>query len=274
MTGALQGHEGSQVAPGQPDPWHVAVVTIFPEFFEAFFQTGLLGKAMAAGRMRESRVTPRDFTTDVHRSVDDAPFGGGAGMIMKPEPLAAALGAAKALVPAGSPALLLSPQGVPFCQARARALAEAPGLVLLCGRYEGVDDRVRQHLVDDTISIGDFVLSGGEVAAMAVIEAISRLLPGVLGNAASVEEESFTAGLLEYPQYTRPAVWEGWPVPDPLRSGDHERIRQWRLSQALWRTRETRPDLLGLRPVTPEEDALMALYPPVWRGLPEDGGGE
>ena len=159
--------------------------------------------------MREVRLNPRDHAHDVHRTVDDAPFGGGAGMIMKPEPLAATLRDARALAPPGSPCVLLSPQGAPFTQARARALAEGAGLVLVCGRYEGVDDRVRQHLVDEEISIGDFVLSGGEVASMVVIEAVTRLLPGVLGNAASAEDESFMSGRLEYPQYTRPAVWEG-----------------------------------------------------------------
>lgn len=254
----------------QDAPWQVALVTIFPELFDPFFGTSLLGKAVEAGRVRYRAISPRDYTHDVHRSVDDAPFGGGAGMIMKPEPLAAALADARSAVPAGAPSVLLTPQGRPFTQARARALAEAPGLVLLCGRYEGVDDRVRQHLVDDEISIGDFVLSGGEVAAMVVIEAVTRLLPGVLGNAASPEEESFTAGLLEYPQYTRPAVWEGHEVPEVLRSGDHERIRQWRLAQALWRTREARPDLLDRRPVTPEEERLMARFPPAF-GLPGEG---
>jgi len=246
-------------------PWHVVVVTIFPELFDGFFQVGLLGKALSAGRLRESRISPRDFTSDVHRTVDDAPFGGGVGMIMKPEPMAAALRAARDRAPEGSPCLLLTPQGSPFTQERAVALAEAPGLVLMCGRYEGIDDRIRQHLVDDVVSLGDFVLSGGEVAAMAVIEAVSRLLPGVLGNAESILDESYNAGVLEYPQYTRPAAWEGHAVPEILRSGDHEKIRRWRRAQALWRTRETRPDLFHVRPVSPDDERLMAEYPPAWR---------
>lgn len=245
-------------------PFQVVVVTLFPELFEPFFATSLLGKAVESGLVREVRLNPRDHAHDVHRTVDDAPFGGGAGMIMKPEPLAATLRDARALAPAGSPCVLLSPQGAPLTQARARGFAEGPGLVLLCGRYEGVDDRVRQHLVDEELSIGDFVLSGGEVASMVVIEAVTRLLPGVLGNAASPEDESFMSGLLEYPQFTRPATWEGHEVPEILRSGDHARIREWRLAQALWRTREVRPDLLLLRPPTPEEQRLMERHPPAW----------
>lgn len=247
-------------------PWRVAVVTIFPELFDPFFATSLLGKAVESGLVMEARLNPRDHAHDVHRSVDDAPFGGGAGMIMKPEPLAATLRDARAWVPEGSPCVMLTPAGVPFTQAHARALAAGPGLVLLCGRYEGVDDRVRQQLMDLELSIGDFVLSGGEVAAMAVIEAVTRLLPGVLGNTASPEEESFTAGRLEYPQYTRPAEWEGHEVPDILRSGDHARIREWRIAQALHRTREMRPDLLCKLPPTPEEERCVARHTPAWIG--------
>ncbi|MDY0003169.1 MAG: tRNA (guanosine(37)-N1)-methyltransferase TrmD [Polyangia bacterium] len=245
-------------------PYQVCLVTIFPELFDAFFTTSLLGRAIEADLVREIRLNPREHVHDVHRTVDDAPFGGGAGMIMKPEPLAATLRDARTRVPAGSPCILLSPQGAPFSQSRAQALAGSHGMVLLCGRYEGVDDRVRQHLVDEEISIGDYVLSGGEVAAMAVLEAVIRLVPGVLGNAESPREESFVTGRLEYPQFTRPASWEGHEVPEILRSGDHERIREWRLSQALWRTRQVRPDLFALRPPNPEEARLMERYPPVW----------
>ena len=251
-----------------PSCWTVAVITLFPELFDPFFETSLLGKAVSAGRLREYRVDPRDFTHDVHRTVDDAPFGGGAGMIMKPEPLTAAIRQARGLAPAEAPVLLLTPQGPPLTQRRVERYARLPGVVLLCGRYGGVDDRIRQTLVDEEVSIGDYVLSGGEVAAMVLIEAVSRLLPGVLGNQASAEDESFAQGLVEYPQFTRPAEWEGWAVPEVLRSGDHARIRQWRRAQALWRTRATRPDLWAALTLSAEDRTLMERFPPV------DGSGE
>ena len=245
--------------------WHVAVVTIFPELFDSFLAGSLLGKAVGAGRIREHRITPRDYTHDVHRTVDDAPYGGGAGMIMKPEPMAAAIRDARAAVPEGAPCVLLAPQGRPLDQTTVERLAQAPGLVLVCGRYEGIDDRIRQTLVDEEISLGDFVLSGGEVAAMVVVEAVSRLLPGVLGNAESSVEESFAQGLLEFPQFTRPPEWEGHAVPEILRSGDHARIREWRRAQALHRTREFRPDLWARLPAEARDEAGMAKHPPAWR---------
>ncbi len=263
----------TDAVPGDPTEdalWHVALVTIFPEMFDSFLASSLLGKAIAAGRIRERRITPRDYTHDVHRTVDDAPYGGGAGMIMKPEPLAAAIRDARQAVPAGAPCVLLSPHGEPLGQPLVETLAAAPGLVLVCGRYEGIDDRVRQTLVDREISIGDFVLSGGEIAAMVVMEAVSRLLPGVLGNAESAVEESFAAGLLEYPQYTRPPEWEGHAVPEVLRSGDHARIRQWRRAQALWRTRRARPDLWDALELEDGDRALLERYGPAW----ESEGGE
>ena len=244
-------------------PFGVVTVTLFAEMFDSFLSASLLGKAIQSGRVVERHVDPRDYTADVHRSVDDAPYGGGAGMIMKPEPLSEAIACARSLAPEGSPAIMVTPQGRPFTQAVAAELAQGAGMVLVCGRYEGMDDRVRQRLVDREISIGDYVLSGGEVAAMVVIEAVTRLLPGVLGNAESPREESFAAGLLEYPQFTRPAEWQGLAVPDILRSGDHAKIRDWRRAQSLWRTRSCRPDLYAALSVTQDDERLMETYPPL-----------
>jgi tRNA (guanine37-N1)-methyltransferase len=197
----------------------------------------------------------RAAATDPHRSVDDAPFGGGAGMVLMPEPLFAAVEAAAP----PRPLLYLSPAGRRFDQPVAHELADREGFSLLCGRYEGVDERVREHLVDDELSIGDYVLGGGEVAAMVVLEAVTRLVPGVMGNDASAEEESFSDGLLEHPQYTRPAEFRGWPVPEVLRSGDHARIARWRRAQALARTVARRPDLIeGRGGLTDEDRRLLA----------------
>lgn len=247
-------------------PYGVVLITLFPEMFDSFFRASLLGKATDAGIVLEHRVDPREFTNDVHRTVDDAPFGGGAGMIMKPEPMAAAIARARDLAPAGAVCALLTPQARPLDQQRAEGLARAPGLILVCGRYEGVDDRIRSQ-VDEAISIGDYVLSGGEVASMVVVEAVTRLLPGVLGNAASPQEESFAQGLLEYPQYTRPARWEGREVPEVLRSGDHARVCAWRRAQALHRTRALRPELFARLDLDDADRRLMKEHPPV-----EDGG--
>jgi tRNA (guanine37-N1)-methyltransferase len=188
----------------------------------------------------------REHAAGRHRVTDEPPFGGGGGMILKPEPLAAAVDALRA--EGTEPhVILLGPAGRRFSQAVARELARRPRLILLCGRYEGVDERVRDHLVDGELSVGDFVLAGGEVAAMAVLEAVGRLVPGVMGNAESADEESFADGLLEYPQYTRPAEFRGWGVPEVLRSGDHGRVARWRRAQALARTLERRPDLIDAR---------------------------
>jgi tRNA (guanine37-N1)-methyltransferase len=219
------------------------VVTLFPEMFASVLGAGVLGRAVAAGLVEVHCTNPRDFATDRHRSVDDAPYGGGVGMVMRPEPLVAAV---EAVVAARGPAhrVLLSPAGAPLTQARVRALAETPRLLLVCGRYEGVDERVRQLVIDEELSVGDFVLSGGELAAMAVIDAASRYVPGVLGEPASTEEESFSAGLLEAPCYTRPAEFRGLAVPEVLLSGHHERIRAWRAAEARARTERVRPDLL------------------------------
>jgi tRNA (guanine37-N1)-methyltransferase len=235
----------------------VDVFTIFPNLVQPWTRASLLGKA-AAERLLELRVHDlRSGASDPHRSVDDAPFGGGAGMVLAPEPLFAAVEA----VDPPRPLLLLGPGGRRFDQACAGELAGLGGFSLLCGRYEGVDQRVADHLVDGELSIGDFVLAGGEIAALAVIEAVARLVPGVMGNAASAFDESFTGGLLEYPQYTRPADFRGWAVPEILRSGDHERVARWRRAQAIARTLERRPDLVAARGgVTDEERDLLAEF--------------
>lgn len=221
----------------------IDVFTIFPTMVEAFFGESLLGKAQAKGVLDLRVHDIRASTTDVHRSVDDLPFGGGAGMVLTPEPVFTAVEA----VQPPRPLLLLSPGGRRFDQSVAHELAPTDGFSLLCGRYEGVDQRVVDHLCDGELSIGDFVLGGGEVAAMVVVEAVARLVPGVMGNAESATDESFTSGLLEYPQYTRPASFRGHDVPEVLRSGDHGRVDRWRRAAALHRTATHRPDLLHAR---------------------------
>lgn len=219
------------------------LVTIFPELFDSFLGSGLVKRAVQAGLIDVERVNPRDWAKDKHRSVDDAPYGGGSGMVMRPEPLVATLEALDSARGGTTRRVLLTPQGRPFRQADARRLAEEPCLTMVCGRYEGVDERVRDRM-DEEISLGDFVLLGGEVAAMAILEAVSRLIPGVLGNMSSVEEESHVSSLLEYPQYTRPADFRGERVPDVLLSGDHGAIARWRREQAIRRTLARRPELL------------------------------
>ncbi|MGQ0803546.1 MAG: tRNA (guanosine(37)-N1)-methyltransferase TrmD [Actinomycetota bacterium] len=236
---------------------NVDVFSIFPEYFEGALGASLLGRARELGLVGVRVHDPRDWTTDRHRRVDDAPFGGGAGMVLAPEPLFAAVEAVEPV----RPLLLLSPAGERFDQDRARALATGPGFSLVCGRYEGVDQRVADHLCDGELSVGDYVVAGGEAAALVVIEAVARLVPGVMGNEESSGDESFShADLLEYPQYTRPAAFRGWDVPEVLRSGDHERIARWRRVQALRRTRERRPELLA-RELTAEERALLEEFP-------------
>ncbi|HEY8525120.1 MAG TPA: tRNA (guanosine(37)-N1)-methyltransferase TrmD [Acidimicrobiales bacterium] len=238
----------------------IDVFTIFPDMVDDFAGRSLLGKARAAGTLDIRVHDLRSCATDPHRSVDDAPFGGGAGMVLMPEPLFAAVEA----VDPPRPLYYLSPAGRRFDQSVARELAALDGFSLLCGRYEGVDERVRQHLCDGELSIGDYVLAGGEVAAMVVIEAVGRLVPGVMGNQASAEDESFSpgsSGLLEYPHYTRPANFRGWEVPAVLRSGDHGRIARWRRAQALRRTLRHRPDLIEARGgLTAEDEALLAEF--------------
>jgi tRNA (guanine37-N1)-methyltransferase len=242
----------------------IDVFTIFPALVDGFAGDGLLGRARRAGVVDLRVHDPREHTTDVHRSVDDTPFGGGAGMVMRPEPVFAAVEAADP----PRPLYLLAAGGRRFDQAMAHELAARPGFSLLCGRYEGVDERVAEHLCDGELSIGDYVLNGGEAAALVVIEAVARLVPGVMGNEASGEEESFSDGLLEHPQYTRPSSFRGWEVPEVLRSGDHGRIARWRRAMSLARTVARRPDLVAARGgLTPEEQAILAElgdvpYPP------------
>jgi tRNA (guanine37-N1)-methyltransferase len=222
------------------EPLRVDVVSLFPEMFEPL-KHSIIGRAIEAGQLTIRYVNPRDFTSDRHRTVDDYPYGGGPGMVMKPEPIFLAV---ESVVRPDSAVILMSPAGRVFSQRIAAELAARPHLILICGHYEGVDERVRQHLVTDEISIGDYVLTGGELAAMVVIDAVARLLPGVLGHAESAGDESHSSGLLEYPQYTRPPEFRGWPVPDRLLSGHHAEIRKWRRRQALELTAARRPDLM------------------------------
>jgi len=232
----------------------IDVITIFPDMVEDFAGRSLLGKARQNGLLDVRVHDLRAGTDDPHRSVDDSPFGGGAGMVLMPEPIFRVVEEQEP----PRPLLLLGPAGRRFDQLAARQLAGLDGFTLLCGRYEGVDARVRDHLVDEEVSIGDYVLGGGEVAAMVVLEAVGRLVPGVMGNEASATDESFSHGLLEHPQYTRPASFRGWEVPEVLRSGDHGRVARWRLAQALQRTRRLRPDLIEARGgLTEDEEALL-----------------
>jgi tRNA (guanine37-N1)-methyltransferase len=236
------------------------VVTLFPEMVSAVTRFGVVGRAVDRGILALDCLNPRDFTTDVHRTVDDRPYGGGPGMVMKYEPLAAAIEAARQAMPEDAPVICLSPQGVVFDQSRARRLAEMRGLVLLAGRYEGIDERLIESLVDEELSLGDFVLSGGEIAAMAVVDAVARLMPGVLGDDASAEQDSFMDGLLDYPHYTRPEEVAGMRVPEVLLSGDHAKIARWRQKQALGRTFERRPELVEKLDLDDSQQALLAEY--------------
>lgn len=221
----------------------IDVFTIFPDMVSSFAGASLLGRAQERGLLQVGVHDLRAQTTDPHRTVDDAPYGGGAGMVLMPEPIFAAVEA----VEPPRPLFLLDPGGRRFDQAMARDLAATEGFSLLCGRYENVDQRIREHLVDGEISIGDYVLAGGEVGAMVILEAVGRLVPGVMGNDQSATEESFSEDLLEYPHYTRPADFRGWTVPDVLRSGDHARVTRWRRAQAIARTLRHRPDLIERR---------------------------
>jgi len=217
----------------------ITVITIFPGYFSSPLATGIVGRAIEAGHLDVATVDLRDYTEGVHRQVDDAPYGGGAGMVMMIEPLA------RALEPlAESTRVLMTPAGDPLNQQMLDRFATIDHLTLVCGRYEGVDERVVEHFIDEEVSVGDFVLPGGEAAALTLIEGIARLIPGVLGNDQSIEGESFRNSLLEEPHYTRPADYRGWKVPDILLSGDHGRIEEWRAAQRLERTRQRRPDLL------------------------------
>jgi tRNA (guanine37-N1)-methyltransferase len=235
----------------------IDVFTIFPAAVAGFASEALLGKAQERGLLDLNCWDLRADTTDPHRTVDDAPFGGGAGMVMKPEPLFATV----ERIDPPRPLLALGPGGRRLDQGYAEELASLDGFSLLCGRYEGIDQRVHDHLVDGEVSVGDYVLAGGEVAALVVIEAVTRLLPGVMGNDQSALDESFSHGLLEHPQYTRPADFRGWEVPEVLRSGDHARVARWRRAQSLARTVRDRPDLIDARGgLTDDDRAVLAEF--------------
>jgi tRNA (guanine37-N1)-methyltransferase len=234
----------------------ILVLTIFPEMFEGLWSHGMVRRAIEQRAISAAAINIRDFTADRHHVTDDRPYGGGSGMVMKPEPLSAAIRHAQQTAP-DARTILMSPQGRVFNQAAARELAGGEGLILVCGRYEGVDDRLCHELIADEISIGDYVLTGGEIAAMAVIDAVTRLVPGVLGGEDSAERDSFSDGLLEHPHYTRPPVFEGAAVPEVLLSGHHGHIEGWRLEASLLRTLVNRPDLLQQREFTAQEAEIV-----------------
>lgn len=232
------------------------VLTIFPGMFDAFASHGIIRRAIESGRVTIDATDIRDFAEGRHRVTDDRPYGGGSGMVMKPEPLAGAIRTAQKASP-GSTTILLSPQGRRFDQREARGLARGKGIIFVCGRYEGVDERVYEHYIDDELSIGDYILTGGELAAMVVMDAVTRLIPGALGNEDSPESDSFSDGLLEHAHYTRPRQFEGESVPDVLLSGHHGDVEQWRLESALIRTFLKRPDLLENRRFSPAEKCIL-----------------
>ena len=238
----------------------IDVITLFPEMFSAVSEYGITRRAVKQGLLQLHCWNPRTYTEDRHQTVDDRPFGGGPGMVMKVAPLERALFEAQAAVTQKARVIYLSPQGTPFTQSAARSLAQAERLVLIAGRYEGIDERFITRYVDEEWSIGDYVLSGGELPAMVMIDALTRLLPGALGHSDSAEEDSFSDGLLDCPHYTRPEVYEGKRVPEVLLSGNHEHIRRWRLQQSLGRTWERRADLLDCRSLSGEEQRLLDEY--------------
>jgi tRNA (guanine37-N1)-methyltransferase len=232
------------------------ILTLFPEMFSSPFQESILAKAIDKGLIKVRTINIRDFALDKHRVVDDTPYGGGQGMVMKVEPIAQAIEQVKSEAPSVR-TIYLTPEGKPLNQERVRELASRPHLILLCGRYEGVDERARELFIDEEISIGDYVLTGGELAAMVLIDAVSRLLPGVLGSDRSAEEDSFFNSLLEYPQYTRPSSFRGHDVPEILLSGNHQAISHWRRREALRRTWMRRPDLLDKAPLSEEDKRIL-----------------
>lgn len=244
----------------------IDVVTLFPEWVRSVAECGVTGRAHESGRLSLHTWDPRDETRDVHRTVDDRPFGGGPGMLMQVEPVRAALRRACAAAPAGARRIHLGPQGRPLNQRALRDMASSPGLVLLCSRYEGVDERILETDIDEEWSLGDFVISGGELAAMVVIDGVVRLLPGVVGDEQSVDDDSFTDGLLEGPQYTRPDEIDGQRVPSVLLSGNHRAIAAWRRKQALGRTWLRRPDLLEGRELEPADRRLLEEFIAEHRG--------
>ncbi len=236
---------------------HIGVISLFPEMVSTIAEYGVVGRARQRKLVALQIENPRDYTDDVHRTVDDRPYGGGPGMVMKFEPLAKALQAARVSSPEGSPVVYLSPQGRVFDQGEAQRLAAMPGMILLAGRYEGIDERLIEAHVDEELSLGDFVLSGGEIAAMAVADAVVRLLPDVLGDDESAAQDSFTEGLLDCPHYTRPELVDGRTVPEVLLSGDHAKIARWRMKQSLGRSYLRRPDLLDKLELNDEQRVLL-----------------
>ncbi|MGI9258620.1 MAG: tRNA (guanosine(37)-N1)-methyltransferase TrmD [Gammaproteobacteria bacterium] len=237
--------------------YRIGVVSLLPEIIAPVGQHGVVGRACERGLLTIAHTSPREFATDRHRTVDDRPYGGGPGMVLKYEPLRDAIRSARSELPSDCPAFVLSARGRPFDQSLARDLAAGPGILLVAGRYEGVDERIVQSEVEEELSVGDYVLSGGELAAAVVIDAVARLLPEVLGHEDSCDEESYMTGLLEYPQYTRPEVVDGLRVPEVLLRGDHAEIRRWRLKRALGDTWRRRPDLLRERELSSEEKELL-----------------
>ena len=238
----------------------IGVISLFPEMFRAITEHGVTGRAVKSGLLQIECWNPREFTHDKHRTVDDRPYGGGPGMLMMVQPLRDAIHAAKQAAGDGAKVIYLSPQGRKLTQAGVTELATNQTLILVAGRYEGIDERVIQTEVDEEWSIGDYVLSGGELPAMTLIDAVSRLVPGVLGDQASAEQDSFTDGLLDHPHYTRPELLDGLVVPEALTSGNHEVIRRWRLKQSLGRTWQRRPELINNLALTDEQESLLAEY--------------
>ncbi|MFB2857502.1 tRNA (guanosine(37)-N1)-methyltransferase TrmD [Aeromonas allosaccharophila] len=238
----------------------IGVISLFPEMFRAITEHGVTGRAVKSGLLQIECWNPREFTHDKHRTVDDRPYGGGPGMLMMVQPLRDAIHAAKQAAGDGAKVIYLSPQGRKLTQAGVTELATNQKLILVAGRYEGIDERVIQTEVDEEWSVGDYVLSGGELPAMTLIDAVSRLVPGVLGDQASAEQDSFTDGLLDHPHYTRPEVLDGLAVPEALTSGNHEVIRRWRLKQSLGRTWQRRPELINNLALTDEQESLLAEY--------------
>jgi tRNA (guanine37-N1)-methyltransferase len=251
--------------------YRIGVVSLFSELVAPVMQFGVVGRAAERGIVGLEQVSPREFTTDRHRTVDDRPYGGGPGMVLKYEPMRDAVRSLRRRLPEGCREFVLTAQGRPFDQALARELAEAPGLLLVCGRYEGIDERLTEREIKAELSLGDYVLSGGELAAAVIVDAVVRLLPGVLGDESSHVEDSYTAGLLDCPQYTRPEVVDDLEVPAVLLGGDHETIRRWRLKQALGRTWLKRPELLEKRCLTTHEAALLEEFKAERRQLNSNG---
>lgn len=234
----------------------IDVFTLFPEIFPAYLDTSILGRARQSGLLEVRLHNIRDYAVDKHQVTDDEPYGGGGGMVMKPEPIFAAVEGVLG-TETDAPIILLSPQGRLFDQAVAQELSAHSHIALICGRYEGVDERVREHLVSDEISVGDYVLTGGELPALTVIDAVARLLPGVLGDPTGAITDSHASGLLEHPHYTRPAEFRGWEIPEVLKSGDHARIEKWRRQQSLLRTAQRRPDLLERADLSKKDKQLL-----------------